>query len=189
MTEMGLRQTGQIHKDFHFQVEDADMSLVLQPPCKLSQQQWQQFFWLSCNSQLSDTGLSAKSEKHGWRQTGWSDQTLGPTSATATQRSSREGKEKLKLEQNGAMSELTIFKNPHCHGVIHPLVLPQGPHSPVPQFLLHKTFNFFEESLYSSVGGFSSFNSSTEVWGWCPWKHSNRDPSCSAMTSLEHHTF
>lgn len=31
MTEMGLRQTGQLHMDFHFQEEDADMSLVLQP--------------------------------------------------------------------------------------------------------------------------------------------------------------
>lgn len=31
MTEMGPRQTGQIHMDFHFQEEDADMSLVLQP--------------------------------------------------------------------------------------------------------------------------------------------------------------
>lgn len=30
MAEMGLRQTGQIHKDFCFQEEDADMSLVLQ---------------------------------------------------------------------------------------------------------------------------------------------------------------
>lgn len=47
-----------------------------------------------------------------------------------------------------------------------------------------KPLIFFEESLYFSVGGFSSFNPSTAVWGWCSRKHSHRDPSCSAMTSL-----